>query len=80
MMALNDLTGPSAGPLARIPYFIHSNHYYVSAKIKIEQAVLDISFSSKIYLKSQADWEGILDDHKLDWVDGSFFVGNEICR
>ena len=23
-MALNDLTGPSAGPLARIPYFIHS--------------------------------------------------------
>ena len=22
MMALNDLTGPSAGPLARIPYFI----------------------------------------------------------
>ena len=25
MMALNDLTGPSAGPLARIPYFIHSN-------------------------------------------------------
>ena len=24
MMALNDLTGPSAGPLAQIPYFIHS--------------------------------------------------------
>ena len=24
MMALNDLTGRSAGPLARIPYFIHS--------------------------------------------------------
>ena len=29
MMALNDLTGPSAGPLARIPYFIHSFINYV---------------------------------------------------
>ena len=27
MMALNDLTGPSAGPLARIPYCIHSFIY-----------------------------------------------------
>ena len=24
MMVLNDLTGPSTGPLAQIPYFIHS--------------------------------------------------------
>ena len=28
----------------------------------------DISFSRKIYLKSQADWDGILNDlHELDW-------------
>ena len=39
-----------------------SDHCYVSAIIKIEYAVPDISFSRKIYLKSQADWDGILND------------------
>ena len=30
----------------------------------------DISFSSKIYLKSQGDWDGILNDlRELDWPD-----------
>ena len=30
----------------------------------------DISFSHKIYLKSQADWDGILNDLcELDWPD-----------
>ena len=37
-----------------------SDHCYVSAIIKTEHAVPDISFSCKIYLKSQADWDGIL--------------------
>ena len=47
-----------------------SDHCYVSATIKTEKAVPDISFFRKIYLKSQADWDGILDDlHKLDWPD-----------
>ena len=30
----------------------------------------DISFSRKIYLNSQADWDGILNDlRELDWPD-----------
>ena len=30
----------------------------------------DISFSRKIYLKSQADWDGVLNDlRELDWPD-----------
>ena len=30
----------------------------------------DISFSRKIYLKSRADWDGILNDlRELDWPD-----------
>ena len=36
-----------------------SDHFYVSAIIKTEHAVCDISFSCKIYLKSQADWDCI---------------------
>ena len=47
-----------------------SDHCYVSAIIKIEHAVPDISFSHKIYLKSQADWDGVLNDLcELDWPD-----------
>ena len=47
-----------------------SVHSYVSAIIKTEHAVPDISFSRKIYLKSQADWDGILSDlRELDWPD-----------
>ena len=49
----------------------HSNNSNnVSAIIKTEHAAPDISFSSKIYLKSQADWDGILNDlRELDWPD-----------
>ena len=36
-----------------------SGHYYVSAIIKTEHAEPDISFSRKLYLKSQADCNGI---------------------
>ena len=39
-----------------------SDHCYVSAIIKTEPAVPDIPFSRKIYLKSQAVWDGILND------------------
>ena len=39
-----------------------SDHCYKSATIKTEHAVPDISFSRKIYLKSQADWDDILND------------------
>ena len=47
-----------------------SDHCYASATIKTEQAVPDISFSHKIYLKSQDDWDGILSDlHELDQPD-----------
>ena len=47
-----------------------SDHCYVSAIIKTEHAVPDISFSRKICLKSQADWDGILNDLcELDWPD-----------
>ena len=43
---------------------------YVSAIIKAEHAVPDTSFSRKIYLKSQADWDDILNDLcELDWPD-----------
>ena len=42
-----------------------SDHCYVAAVIK---TVPDISFSRKIYLKSQGDWGGILDDlRELGW-------------
>ena len=45
-----------------------SDHCYVSAIIKTEHAVRDISFSHKIYCMSQANWDGILNDlEELDW-------------
>ena len=45
-----------------------SDHCYVSAIIKTEQAVPYLSYSHKIYVKSQADWDGILDDlYERDW-------------
>ena len=40
-----------------------SDHSYVSAVIKTEQPVPDVTFSRKIYIKSRADWDGIL--HEL---------------
>ena len=47
-----------------------SDHCYVSAIIKTEHVVPDISFSCKLYLKSQADWDGILNDlRELYWPD-----------
>ena len=47
-----------------------SDHCYISAIIKTEHAVPDISFSRKIYPKSQADWDVILNDLcELDWPD-----------
>ena len=47
-----------------------SDHCYISAIIKTEHAVPDISFSHKFYLKSQADWDGILNYlSELDWPD-----------
>ena len=47
-----------------------SDYSYISAIIKTEHSVPDISFSRKIYLKSQADWDGILNDLRdLDWPD-----------
>ena len=45
-----------------VAQFGTSDHYYVSAIIKTEHTVPDISFSCKIYKKSQADWDGILND------------------
>ena len=45
-----------------------SDHSYISAVIKTEQTVPDVSFSRKIHLKSRADWEGILRElSMLDW-------------
>ena len=45
-----------------------SDHCYVSAIIKTDHAVPDIPFSLKIYLKSLADWDGILNNlRELDW-------------
>ena len=49
---------------------VTSDQCYASAIIKTEHAMPDISFSCKICLKSQADWDGILNDlRKLDWPD-----------
>ena len=39
-----------------------SDHSVISATIKIEQSVPDVSFSRKIYIKSRADWQGISND------------------
>ena len=45
-----------------------SDHNFVSARIKINQFVPNVSFSRKIYLKSRADWDSICDDLlSLDW-------------
>ena len=39
-----------------------------SAHIKIEQTIPDVSSSHKIYLKSQADWNGVLSDlSNINW-------------
>ena len=47
-----------------------SDHSYVSLAIKTEQAVPDVSFSRKIYIKSRADWDGILRDlSTVNWPD-----------
>ena len=45
-----------------------SDHCYALPIIKTEHTVPDISFSHKIYLKSQEDWDGILNDlRELHW-------------
>lgn len=45
-----------------------SDHNFISANIKINQFVPDVSFSKKIYLKSRADWVSIHSDLlNLDW-------------
>ena len=45
-----------------------SDHCFVSAHIKIEQTIPDVSSSRKIYLKSQADWNGVLSDlSNINW-------------
>ena len=42
-----------------------SDHSFISAIIKTEQAVPEISSSHKIYLKSQGDWTRVLNDLSL---------------
>ena len=45
-----------------------SDHCFVSAVIKLDQRVPDISFTRKVFLKSRADWDGIHEDlFQLDW-------------
>ena len=45
-----------------------SDHSAICATIKTEQAVPDVSFSRKIFIKSQADWYGISTDFSnVDW-------------
>ena len=47
-----------------------SDHSYVSVTIRTEQTVPDVSFSRKIYIKSRADWNGILQElSTVDWPD-----------
>ena len=47
-----------------------SDHSRISATIRIQQTVPDISFSRKVFLKSQANWNGILFDLSLlNWPD-----------
>ena len=47
-----------------------SDHCYISAIIKTEQNIPEISISRKIYLKSQGDWTGVLNDISLlNWSD-----------
>ena len=62
-----------------------SDHCYVSATIRTEQAVPDVSFSRKIYMKSRADWGGILHELSIiNWPDvyrqeDSIASFNDIC-
>ena len=45
-----------------------SDHCFVSAVIKVDQSVPDISFTRRVLLKSRADWNGIHEDlSQLDW-------------
>ena len=45
-----------------------SDHTFISALIKTEQAVPEISSSRKVYLKSRANWRGIESDlSRLNW-------------
>ena len=47
-----------------------SDHSYISATVMIRQSVPNVSFSKKVYLKSRANWNGILLDLALlDWPD-----------
>ena len=47
-----------------------SDHATVCLTIKTEQAVPELSYSRKIYLKSQADWNGALSDlNNIAWPE-----------
>ena len=47
-----------------------SDHSYISATVRTRQLVPDISISRKVYLKSRANWNGILLDLSvLNWPD-----------
>ena len=49
---------------------VTSDHSYISATVKTHQSVPDISISRKVYLKSRANWNGILLDLSLlNWPD-----------
>ena len=55
-----------------------SDHNIVSANIKINQFVPNVSFSRKIYLKSRADWDSIHSDLlNLDWC--SIYRHNDVA-
>ena len=45
-----------------------SDHTFISANIRIEQVVPEVTSSRKIYLKSRGDWDGAVHDvTQLDW-------------
>ena len=45
-----------------------SDHFAICVTIKTEHAVLDVSFSRKIFIVSRADWHGISTDlSNVDW-------------
>ena len=62
-----------------------SDHSFISAVIKTEQTVPDISFSRKVYMKARGDWDGILNElSMLDWphiYHQAYSIGylNTIC-
>ena len=82
-LVFSDTTGGVACNVG-IP-FGSSDHCYVFATIITKQTVPDVSFSRKIYIKSRADWGGILHDFSIiNWPDvchqkNSIASFNDIC-